>query len=120
MNQSAAWLVAYDIRSPRRLRQVHRYLSKEALRIQYSVFLVEGTPQHIDALRNGLADLIDPRDDDVRIYRVPDSPWVHTLGVQGLPEGVFMLSATARDGQVLLTGPAQGATLNLAVDTGGR
>lgn len=92
LNEPADWLIAYDIRSPRRLRRVHRFLSEEGVWIQYSIFITQATPQRLGMIRSRIADLIDSRADDVRIYRIPRDPVLHTLGAQGLPDGALMLS----------------------------
>jgi CRISPR-associated protein Cas2 len=92
LNEPATWLIAYDIRCPRRLKRVHRYLSSVAVHVQYSVFVTRSTPQKLGTVRAALNDLIDDRSDDVRIYRVPENPAIETLGAQGLPEGILLLS----------------------------
>ncbi len=65
---SAPYLVAYDIREPRRLRRVHYRLKKLGLAIQYSVFVVEGhgLMQEVHTL---LQQITAP-EDDIRIYRL--------------------------------------------------
>lgn len=70
-------IVAYDIADPRRLGRVHRYLKKVALPLQYSVFLVELDGGQRERLKRRLVELIDSRQDDVRIYPLPSRPeWV--------------------------------------------
>ncbi len=86
------WLIAYDIRDPRRLQRVHRYLKSEAVPVQYSVFVTRVNANDLARIRVGLRDLIDATADDVRIYHVPDNPEITTLGRQGLPDGIQMLS----------------------------
>lgn len=103
LNESAEWLIAYDIRSPRRLRRVHRLLSEEAVSIQYSIFVTQATPQRLGIIRARIADLIDDRVDDVRIYRIPKMPVVDTLGSQGLPDGTLMLSGVVPSRSVPFT-----------------
>lgn len=78
MKPRATWLVAYDIRDPRRLGRVYRCCKRAGLHVQYSVFLVRATPPQLDRLIRELESLIDPRRDDVRIYPVPERPdWTH-------------------------------------------
>lgn len=103
LNEPAIWLIAYDIRCPRRLKRVHRYLSGEAAWIQYSVFVTRTTPQRLGVVRAALDDLIDSKADDVRIYRVPECPAIETLGAQGMPEGVLMLTGATDEGSMPFT-----------------
>jgi len=64
------WLVCYDIADPRRLQRIARRLERHGIRLQYSVFAVLADRDQITDLRKELADLIDPRGDDIRIYPV--------------------------------------------------
>lgn len=88
VNVSKSWLVAYDIREPRRLRRIHRHLRKEGASVQYSVFVVEANDRGMDRLVVELQALVAPVD-DVRAYHVPERCEVWTLGKQALPEGVL-------------------------------
>jgi len=87
------YLVAYDIREPRRLQRVHSYLKRRALPVQYSVFIARLTPIQLQRLLAGLARLVD-RTDDVRIYSLGHRPRVDTLGAQAT-EGVVARGAGA-------------------------
>ena len=80
MKPRTTWLVAYDIRDPRRLGRVYRCCKRAGLHLQYSVFLVRATAQQLDRLIRELESLIDPRRDDVRIYPVPENPEWTPLG----------------------------------------
>lgn len=74
------WLIAYDVRAPRRLARLHRVVVKSALRVHYSVYLFEGT---VTGLRRLLAEIdaeIEPAEDDVRAYQVPSRPDLTLLG----------------------------------------
>jgi CRISPR-associated protein, Cas2 family len=62
----ADYLIAYDIRSPRRLGRVHRYLRKLAVPIEYSVFYATCDPRQIVRILADLEDLIDASSDDLR------------------------------------------------------
>jgi CRISPR-associated protein Cas2 len=92
LNESAVWMIAYDIRCPRRLRRVHAFLKAEAVWVQYSVFVTSANAQQLGVIRARLDDFIDRKVDDVRIYRVPQSPSLATLGHQGLPDGMSLLA----------------------------
>ncbi len=94
MNRPAAWLVAYDIADPRRLRRVHRAMREHGVPLQYSVFLVEKTPAQVQHLRDELEECIHPRWDDIRIYRLPRRPSLETLGRKALPAGVDLIDSS--------------------------
>lgn len=64
------WLVSYDISEPRRLSRVARFMVRHGIRLQYSVFAVVMDQQELAALREGVAALIDPARDDIRIYPI--------------------------------------------------
>jgi CRISPR-associated protein Cas2 len=100
LNESRAWLIAYDITDPDRLRRIHRFLKQRAVPVQYSVFAPQDTPARIGRLRAELAQMIDKRSDDVRIYPVAMTPELTVLGVRALPEGVLLLKG----------GPTMGTT----------
>jgi CRISPR-associated protein Cas2 len=85
------YLVAYDIRDPKRLGRVHRYLKRRALPVQYSVFVVRLAPEQIRRLLAGLGRIVAPTD-DVRVYALGQSPRVETLGMQNQP-GVMVPGA---------------------------
>ena len=84
------WLVCYDIRHPRRLARVHRFMKHEGIPLQYSVFLVPGTQQDMREMLARLEQRIDPQEDDVRAYPVPDPPWQFALGASMIPEGILL------------------------------
>lgn len=95
MGRRQAWLIGYDIASPRRLRRVARFLEGQAVRLQYSLFLGVWTETAFEHMWSGLARLISPRADDVRAWPVPERPWVVTMGVKW-PAGVVW--TVSRDG----------------------
>lgn len=84
-----AFLICYDIASPRRLTRVRKYLVRHALPVQYSVFVGRFSRPALRALMAGLAARIDLREDDVRLYRLPERPDYVRLGSAALPEGIF-------------------------------
>jgi CRISPR-associated protein Cas2 len=67
----AAFLIAYDIAHPRRLRRVARALERRAVRCQYSVFLFDGTETELSALLATVGELIRPTEDVVQAWPVP-------------------------------------------------
>ena len=74
------YLVCYDVADPLRLGRIYRLLSGEAALVQYSVYLYEGTTGSVQALAREISSLIDPREDDIRIYALPPCPKVIRLG----------------------------------------
>jgi CRISPR-associated protein Cas2 len=90
-HQKAQWLVNYDIADPKRLARVFKYLKKEGIPMQYSVFSVEASNAKMGAIMAHLATLIDARDDDVRAYRLPENGWRATLGEAMLPQDLWLV-----------------------------
>ena len=82
-------IVCYDIRNPRRLARVYRFMKGKGLHIQYSVFHCRLTWQNLLELKERLARLIDERDDDIRIYPLPAEEKVIIMGCgDRVPDGV--------------------------------
>lgn len=91
VNEPRRWLIAYDIRDPRRLNRVHRLLAKAAIPVQYSVFAAAGSRRAMQDLAARLEQEIDVRVDDVRFYPVPQPAEVYTIGATMLPQDVLVL-----------------------------
>jgi len=89
------WLVAYDIRDPKRLRSVHRTLRKQGIATQYSLFTLLADDAGLDELFAQLASLIDPRRDDVRAYAIPARARVWSLGRPTLPQDIELTGTQA-------------------------
>lgn len=53
------WLVAYDIRDPKRLRQIASLCEDYGRRLQYSVFLCACPQANIDALQDDACAIMD-------------------------------------------------------------
>ncbi len=85
----ANYLVCYDIREPRRLSRVYKLMKGRGLHIQYSVFHCRLTWNDLSDLKEKLADVIDERADDVRIYPLPAEEKVIIMGCgDRVPDGV--------------------------------
>ncbi len=83
------YVVCYDIRNPKRLLKVYRFMKRRAVHIQYSVFYCRLTRSELVELKQGLNSLIDTRRDDVRVYPVPQDMKVRVMGRgDRIPEGV--------------------------------
>ena len=91
------YIRCYDIRCPRRLQRLHRYLCRHAIPVQYSVFYGVFTRTELDDIKDGIQNIINPRQDDIRIYPLPTHPGIITLGQSLFPEGVSILDENAPD-----------------------
>ena len=89
-NQTAPWLVTYDIANPRRLSSVFKHLKTQGVPMQYSVFAVDASATKMGVLMAVLSSLIDPKEDDVRAYRLPEHGWRATLGDTLLPQDLWI------------------------------
>jgi CRISPR-associated protein Cas2 len=88
-NDTARYLVTYDIADPKRLSRLFRFLKKQGVPIQYSVFLVESSAAKMANLMVKIAKMIHKDADDVRAYRMPENGWQVSLGASILPEDVL-------------------------------
>lgn len=83
------YLVCYDITSPRRLSRIYRFMKGRGLHLQYSVFHCALTWPELEGLKDRLADMINPDEDDIRIYPLPSGGKVAVLGLaKKMPDGV--------------------------------
>ena len=89
-NDTKNHIVAYDISDPKRLIKVNKLLKSYGLSLQYSVFLVPLNRVLLELLMSELADIIDDKYDDIRIYPLPDKAAMILLGKQQLPDGIFI------------------------------
>lgn len=79
------YLVAYDIRSPERLRRVHDTMCGYGTRMQYSVFIADLTGTERVRMIGALTAIIDSRVDSVMILDLGDSAahpnrYLHLIG----------------------------------------
>lgn len=89
--RSRPWLVCYDISDQRRLARVHRYLSRHAVPVQYSVFLACVPAARLRDILHGVAARIEAREDDVRAYPLMVGAPAFRFGRQILPEDVLLM-----------------------------
>lgn len=94
-NEKRLQLICYDIADPDRLVRVHRYVSARAFAVQYSVFIADLKRAEVEEVVAGLEELINPWEDDVRIYPLPQKPRAVGLGRTMFPEGVIMVERGA-------------------------
>ena len=83
------YIICYDIATPRRLARIHRALKKQALAVQYSVFLFSGTEVQLQRCLAQLQALMDERYDDIRAYPLPERGYRMCFGKATLPEGIY-------------------------------
>ena len=93
LHETARWIVTYDITCRKRGSAVHRFMKKQGVPVQYSVFLVEASSAEMHQLMLALEELIAVHADDVRAYRWPVQ--CHNLGRSMLPAGVLISSPPA-------------------------
>jgi CRISPR-associated protein Cas2 len=86
---SARWLVTYDIADPKRLTRLFKFLKKQGVPLQYSVFLVEASAVKMSSLVLQMKAMVDGQADDVRAYRLPENLWQVTLGASILPDDIL-------------------------------
>jgi CRISPR-associated protein Cas2 len=85
----APYLVCYDIREPRRLGRVLRYMKGRGIHLQYSVFHCSMTWPELMKLKGDMERLINKREDDVRLYPLPAGCKVIVMGCgDKVPDGV--------------------------------
>lgn len=85
------WVCSYDIRHPKRLRQVHQLLCMLGIAINYSVFYLYLTAQQFKQLCQKLNKLI-AFDDDVRLYKCTSLQSIWLIG-ELAPEGIALINA---------------------------
>jgi len=90
MHRVQPYLISYDIRCPQRLMRLHKFLRKQALHVQYSVFITERDSRSLADLTANIRMLINERVDDVRIYPLPNKIDVRTLGRISWPHQLGM------------------------------
>ncbi len=91
-SQNGLYMIAYDITNPRRLSRVHRVLKKQGLPVQYSVFMVVMKRKALLRLLERISQLIQPAEDDIRCYRLPERTDIKTLGKQFFPADVMLFT----------------------------
>lgn len=84
------YLLAYDVRDPKRLSRLHYALKKKALPMQESVFLVHADAPKLKSIIELVGERTHTREDDVRIYplRHPNDMWLAGCQSQSLA-GLF-------------------------------
>jgi Uncharacterized protein predicted to be involved in DNA repair len=90
INQKRNWLIGYDIACPRRLNKIHRRLSKDALPVQYSLFLYNGDRRETRKLLDELALIMNAKEDDLRAYPIPNNAEINHIGQSGILDRIIL------------------------------
>lgn len=61
---------------------------KQAIPLQYSVFLFEGDDRQLDRFMQGAIELINEKQDDLRVYPLPNRGLKARIGRPTLPAGI--------------------------------
>lgn len=94
MNDAARclYLVCYDIASPRRLRQVHKFLLGYKAGGQKSFFECGLTPAELKDVRLGLRQRLEKREDRAHIFQMDPRQATRCMGTAQPPHsGAFMI-----------------------------
>lgn len=67
-NFRPVYVLCYDIRDPKRLKKLHRHVSKHAVALQYSVFLILHAKQAHKLFKQA-SHFVKP-EDDIRMYKI--------------------------------------------------
>lgn len=85
----APYLVCYDIREPKRLSRMLRFMKGRGIHLQYSVFHCSLTWPDLLKMKEKIESLINKREDDIRIYPLPSEMKVIVMGCgDRVPDGV--------------------------------
>jgi len=90
MRHKTKYLICYDIANLKRLQKVHRAICRHAMMVQYSVYFANLTQQQHDALLLELKHIIHKREDDIRFYPLPSQVKALQLGINCLPDGIWL------------------------------
>ncbi len=88
----ANYLVCYDIKDEKRLAKVYKTLSGLGIHLQYSVFYCKFDWEQLMRIKEILKELINEKEDDVRIYPLPEKTKVLALGAGYIiPDGIKVI-----------------------------
>lgn len=78
------YLVTYDIRDDKRLRQIYKKMCGFGDRLQYSVFRCEMTETNLTRMKLALSEILDHEKDQVLVFRLGPLDGTYTLQVEAL------------------------------------
>ncbi|MBK8972707.1 MAG: CRISPR-associated endonuclease Cas2 [Hahellaceae bacterium] len=84
------WILAYDIRCPKRLTKMCKCMKNHGLHVQKSVFYITATRREMDDIIEDARSIMDEDVDDVRVYGCCAMEKAEVLG-QPYLEGGFLL-----------------------------
>lgn len=99
------YLLSYDIRHEKRLKKFHYRLSKCALALQKSVFLIEASEPEIQRIIKLVDQYTHTQEDDVRLYPIAHPTAIWSAGIQ--QQAFFGLSITKAPANSKATGFTQ-------------
>ena len=108
------WLVCYDIADPGRLNTVHRIVSKSALMLQFSVYYLRASEDGLDNLLDSLVRSIKHKEDDIRVYPIPEVPNAMEAGHDIIARAILCAGAV----QPLVLSDEHDTTPESTVETG--
>ena len=82
------YLIGYDISDEKRLQKIYKRMTEFATPIQYSVFLFEGNLAHLQKGLNKVLDILNKKEDDLRVYPLPAKGNQWQIGKLILPKGI--------------------------------
>jgi CRISPR-associated protein Cas2 len=83
------YLISYDIRDPKRLARLHRYLKRHSFMLQESVYLYAGNNQAWQLLSKAIQKCINKQQDDVKVYQLDKDCCLHFFGSSPWPQDVY-------------------------------
>lgn len=85
------YLIAYDIRDAKRLTKIYKLIKQHSIPVQRSVFIAHLQRDQLTALKQQLEELIHPKQDDIRIYKLPATSDIELLGAAKQSIGLTQL-----------------------------
>ena len=79
------FLICYDIRHPKRLNKVHKIVSQKAISVQLSVYTANLNEIELNEIIEALNNVINVKEDDIRIYPIRAIKSEHFIGVNRMP-----------------------------------
>lgn len=83
------YLIGYDISDRKRLQRIYKKMVEYATPIQYSIFLFEGDQNELNVCINKILEIFNQKEDDLRIYPLPQYGKQWLFGKSILPEGII-------------------------------
>ncbi len=90
-NKLNKYLLCYDISDTKRLGRIYRFVIKVAIPLQYSVFQLLVSNDELELIVGKLEEMIDKKEDDIRIYPLHTRNRTYLIGNSFFPEGVILL-----------------------------